>query len=186
MVRRGKRHELDQGLSQRGSPSGCLSPLVAASLARVRPCRASAARRRATAGGRGGRAAGIRSAHGRLRVPVRLFPRRLRPRQRLRHTVRAVGRGGCRPRRTAGSARLRYGWPGPHGTLLHLWHQERKGTRSNAGLLEETRASDRVEAVQGLHQMDKADRVTLRGRERPLGAPRQTVARSVSDAREAG
>jgi len=48
---------------------------------------------------------------------------------------------------------LRCGWPGPHGTLLHLWHESRKGTRPNAGLLEETRASDRVEAVVGLREL---------------------------------
>jgi GT2 family glycosyltransferase len=49
---------------------------------------------------------------------------------------------------------LRCGWPGPQGTILHLWHEERKsGPRPNAGLLEETRASDRVEAVRGLREM---------------------------------
>ncbi len=45
---------------------------------------------------------------------------------------------------------LRCGWPGPQGTLLHLWHETRKGVRPNLDLLEETRASDRVEAVVGL------------------------------------
>ena len=47
---------------------------------------------------------------------------------------------------------LRCGWPGPQGTLLHLWHETRKDTRPNAALLEETRAGDRVEAVQGLRE----------------------------------
>ena len=49
---------------------------------------------------------------------------------------------------------LRCGWPGPQGTLLHLWHESRKGPRPNLGLLEETRAADRVEAVSGLRQLD--------------------------------
>ena len=49
---------------------------------------------------------------------------------------------------------LRCGWPGPQGTLLHLWHESRKGPRPNLGLLEETRASDRVEAVLGLREVD--------------------------------
>jgi glycosyltransferase involved in cell wall biosynthesis len=52
---------------------------------------------------------------------------------------------------------LRCGWPGPHGTLLHLWHEERKGTRPNVGLVEETRASERVEAVRGLREMGEED-----------------------------
>lgn len=47
----------------------------------------------------------------------------------------------------------RCGWPGPQGTLLHLWHETRKGERPNAALLEETRASDRVEAVRGFAQL---------------------------------
>jgi len=49
---------------------------------------------------------------------------------------------------------LRCGWPGPQGTLLHLWHESRKGARPNVGLLEETRSADRVEAVSGLRQLD--------------------------------
>lgn len=48
---------------------------------------------------------------------------------------------------------LRCGWPGPRGTLLHLWHETRKGDRPNASLLEETRAGERVEAVVGLRQL---------------------------------
>ena len=49
---------------------------------------------------------------------------------------------------------LRCGWPGPQGTLLHLWHESRKGPRPNVGLLEETRSSDRLEAVSGLRELD--------------------------------
>ena len=49
---------------------------------------------------------------------------------------------------------LRCGWPGPQGTLLHLWHETRKGERPNRPLVEEARATDRVEAVSGLRQLD--------------------------------
>lgn len=47
---------------------------------------------------------------------------------------------------------LRCGWPGPRGTLLHMWHESRANARPNAALLEETRSSDRVEAVRGLRE----------------------------------
>jgi len=51
-------------------------------------------------------------------------------------------------------AGLKCGWPGAHATVLHLWHPERKGgTTSNAGLVQETEASERVEAVEGLRQL---------------------------------
>jgi GT2 family glycosyltransferase len=50
---------------------------------------------------------------------------------------------------------LRCGWPGAHATVLHLWHHERKGReRSNTPLLEETRQSDRIEAVVGLRELE--------------------------------
>jgi hypothetical protein len=49
---------------------------------------------------------------------------------------------------------LRCGWPGPHSTLLHLWHETRKQpARPNNTLLEETRSVDRVEAVAGLREL---------------------------------
>jgi glycosyltransferase involved in cell wall biosynthesis len=49
---------------------------------------------------------------------------------------------------------LRCAWPGPQATLLHLWHETRKQpARPNDGLLAETRASDRVEAVEGLREL---------------------------------
>jgi glycosyltransferase involved in cell wall biosynthesis len=51
-------------------------------------------------------------------------------------------------------AGLRCGWPGPHGTLLHLWHETRKpATRPNDALLHETETTDRVEAVEGLREV---------------------------------
>ena len=47
---------------------------------------------------------------------------------------------------------LRCGWPGPQGTLLHLWHESRKQAQARS-LLEETRASTRLEAVLGLREL---------------------------------
>ncbi len=52
-------------------------------------------------------------------------------------------------------AGLRCGWPGPQGTLLHLWHETRKpAVRPNDVLLRETETSDRVEAVDGVRQLE--------------------------------
>jgi glycosyltransferase involved in cell wall biosynthesis len=50
---------------------------------------------------------------------------------------------------------LRCGWPGPQSTLLHLWHETRKGSRRrpNTALLAEAVAADTVEAVQGIRQL---------------------------------
>ena len=49
---------------------------------------------------------------------------------------------------------LRCGWPGPRATLVHLWHSVEKGTmRSNARLVDETRASTHFEAMQGLREL---------------------------------
>ncbi|HEU0302953.1 MAG TPA: galactosyltransferase-related protein [Gaiellaceae bacterium] len=48
---------------------------------------------------------------------------------------------------------LRCGWPGPGGTLLHLWHESRKEVSPNRSLLDETRRSDRVEAVRGISEL---------------------------------
>jgi glycosyltransferase involved in cell wall biosynthesis len=49
---------------------------------------------------------------------------------------------------------LRCGWPGPQATLLHLWHETRKpAVRPNDALLAETRAADRVEAIEGLREV---------------------------------
>jgi GT2 family glycosyltransferase len=51
-------------------------------------------------------------------------------------------------------AGLRCGWAGPRSTVLHLWHETRKpGVRPNDGLLAETRASDRIEAIEGLREL---------------------------------
>jgi glycosyltransferase involved in cell wall biosynthesis len=51
---------------------------------------------------------------------------------------------------------LRCGWPGPQGTLVHLWHETRKGDRPNVRLLEEAKRSDGVEAVEGLRELGRA------------------------------
>jgi glycosyltransferase involved in cell wall biosynthesis len=49
---------------------------------------------------------------------------------------------------------LRCGWPGPQATLPHLWHTPKKGAmRSNTPLVEETVASSRLEALQGLREL---------------------------------
>ncbi|HZT54253.1 MAG TPA: glycosyltransferase [Gaiellaceae bacterium] len=49
---------------------------------------------------------------------------------------------------------LRCGWPGPAGTVLHLWHETRKaGRRPNDALLAETRESGRVAALDGLREL---------------------------------
>ena len=51
-------------------------------------------------------------------------------------------------------AGLRCGWAGPSSTLLHLWHESRiDRARPNDRLLNETRASDHVEAVEGLREL---------------------------------
>ena len=51
-----------------------------------------------------------------------------------------------------GKIGLRCGFPGPGATLFHLWHPTSK-QRKNVALLEETEASDRVEAVLGLREL---------------------------------
>jgi glycosyltransferase involved in cell wall biosynthesis len=49
---------------------------------------------------------------------------------------------------------LRGGWPGPAATLVHLWHPVKKGTMpSNTPLVQATKASDHVEAVEGLREL---------------------------------
>jgi glycosyltransferase involved in cell wall biosynthesis len=54
-------------------------------------------------------------------------------------------------------AGLRCGWPGPQATLLHLWHETRKPpSRPNDALLAESRASGRIEALDGLHELEGA------------------------------
>ena len=51
---------------------------------------------------------------------------------------------------------LRCGWPGSRATMLHLWHPKRKGTtRSNTPLREATVASTRIEAVEGLRELER-------------------------------
>jgi glycosyltransferase involved in cell wall biosynthesis len=49
---------------------------------------------------------------------------------------------------------LRCGWPGPEATLLHLFHEPRKGSmQSNAPLVAETKAATHVEAYEGIREL---------------------------------
>jgi glycosyltransferase involved in cell wall biosynthesis len=49
---------------------------------------------------------------------------------------------------------LRCGWPGPDATLLHLWHEPRKGSMpSNAQGVAETKAATHVEALEGIREL---------------------------------
>lgn len=57
---------------------------------------------------------------------------------------------GLRLRRSG----VKCGWAGPRTTMLHLWHEPRKGTaRSNTPLVEQTRLETRVEAREGLREL---------------------------------
>ena len=52
-------------------------------------------------------------------------------------------------------AGLRCSWAGPQSTLLHLWHETRRPpSRPNDALLAETQATGRVEALEGLRELD--------------------------------
>lgn len=54
------------------------------------------------------------------------------------------------------NAGLKCGWAGPQSTLIHLWHESRiDRTRPNDRLLDETRASDRKQAVDGLRELSR-------------------------------
>jgi len=48
---------------------------------------------------------------------------------------------------------LRCGWPGPHATMLHLWHPTRKETTSYLALVDEILATARTEAVEGVREL---------------------------------
>lgn len=51
---------------------------------------------------------------------------------------------------------LRCGHPGPHGTLIHLWHRsEIPGERPNWHLLQATEQSDRIEAIEGIREFGR-------------------------------
>jgi glycosyltransferase involved in cell wall biosynthesis len=52
------------------------------------------------------------------------------------------------------NAGLRCGWPGPRATILHLWHEEKRGTMpSNKPLVRETLADANVQARRGLREL---------------------------------
>jgi len=49
---------------------------------------------------------------------------------------------------------LRCGWPGPHATVLHLWHAVRADRSDRADrVFKQTESSDHVEAVLGLREL---------------------------------
>ena len=51
-------------------------------------------------------------------------------------------------------AGIRCGWPGPKATILHLWHEEKRGTMtSNKPLVRATLANAHVEAPKGLREL---------------------------------
>jgi glycosyltransferase involved in cell wall biosynthesis len=51
-------------------------------------------------------------------------------------------------------AGLRCGWPGPAATMIHLWHEEKRGTMtSNKHLVRESLASSHVRAESGLREL---------------------------------
>jgi GT2 family glycosyltransferase len=51
-------------------------------------------------------------------------------------------------------AGIRCGWPGPGASMLHLWHPVRRdGSRPNGELVDDTLASRRVEALEGLREL---------------------------------
>jgi glycosyltransferase involved in cell wall biosynthesis len=51
---------------------------------------------------------------------------------------------------------LRCGWPGPQATLIHLWHPDRNETSAgNWPLVRETESASRIEAVEGLRELER-------------------------------
>lgn len=53
---------------------------------------------------------------------------------------------------------LRCGYAGPQSTLLHLWHESHEpAERPTWWLLQETIASDRIEAVEGIRELQAAE-----------------------------
>jgi glycosyltransferase involved in cell wall biosynthesis len=59
---------------------------------------------------------------------------------------------------------VRCGWPGPKSTTMHLWHESRKPrVRPNDPLLAETRASTRLEAIEGFRELEADLRAATAG-----------------------
>jgi len=55
-------------------------------------------------------------------------------------------------------AGLMCGWPGPGATMLHVWHEEKRGIMpSNDPLVRETLAADHIEAYDGLRELVAED-----------------------------
>jgi glycosyltransferase involved in cell wall biosynthesis len=74
---------------------------------------------------------------------------------------------------------LRCGWPGPRATMVHLWHPTRKATTSYLALVDETVATARLEAVEGLREL------AVQMEEDQVRAKRIGVSRASSDAEKA-
>jgi hypothetical protein len=55
---------------------------------------------------------------------------------------------------------LRCGYAGPRSAMLHLWHPSQMTvSRPTWLLLEETKASDRIEAVEGVRELARTHRL---------------------------
>ena len=79
-------------------------------------------------------------------------------------------------------AGVRCGWPGTRATMLHLWHEPKRGTMpSNDHLVRETVAGDHVAALAGLRELEagEGDRVSGRDQESANGVGSSTPRSSI-------
>jgi GT2 family glycosyltransferase len=69
---------------------------------------------------------------------------------------------------------LRCGWAGPRATVLHLWHASNVPVeRPTWELLEETKRSDRIEAIEGASRLSAEAGLLPTGTSAPAGANRR-------------